>query len=129
MVVGVGNDGRFQRRAVRRRREGAVEPADRRVEIVEAAVGQIWAAISAPMPKGAKASSTISSRPVLATDWQDRVDIERGDGARVDELDRDALGGELLAGFQRLMHHQRQGDDRDVACPRERRPPGRSRIS
>ena len=34
----------------------------------------------------------------------------------------------LLAGFQRLMHHQRQGDDGDVACPRARRRPGRSRF-
>src|SRR5262249_47233691 len=34
-----GDDGRLQRRAVRRRREGAVEAPHRGVEVVEAAVG------------------------------------------------------------------------------------------
>ena len=37
---GVGNDGGFERGAVGRGRQGAVEPADRRVEIVETLVGE-----------------------------------------------------------------------------------------
>ena len=47
---------------------------------------------------------------------EDGVEIERGDCPRIDELDRDVLGGELLADLQRVMDHQRQGDDRDVAA-------------
>ena len=47
---------------------------------------------------------------------EDRVEIERGDRPRVDQLDRDALAGEPLAGLQRLVDHEGQGDDRDVAA-------------
>ena len=66
------------------------------------------------MPHGANASSTISSRPVLATERGDRLDVQRRDRPRVDQLDRDALACQLVADRERLMNHQGQGDDRDV---------------
>ena len=64
----IWDDRGLQGRTVRRRRVDAVEPADRRVEIVESRGPRSAAAISAPIPNGPNASSTISSRPVLATD-------------------------------------------------------------
>ena len=94
-LLGRGNDGCFQRRAVRRRGECAVQAADRRIEIVEAGVGNCGRQSRLRSRTGPKASSTISSRPVLCTEAQDRLHVERRDRARIDQLDRDALAGQL----------------------------------
>ncbi len=45
----------------------------------------------------------------------DGVDIERRDRSRIDQLNRDPFAGQLRAGFKRIVNHQGQGDDRDIA--------------
>ena len=66
------------------------------------------------MPYGANVSSTISSRPVLATE---RRIVSTSSGATVRgsissiEIPSCASGSQILL---RVMHHQRQRDDRDV---------------
>ena len=60
-----------------------------------------WAAISAPMPHGAKCLVDDSSGRSLDR-FEDRVDVERRERARVDHLDRDALVAERVGGFERF---------------------------
>ena len=73
------------------------------------------AAISAAKPHGAGGSSTISSRPVLATDCR-IVSMSSGETVRgIDQFDRDAFCVQFFADRQRQMHHPGQGDDGDVS--------------
>ena len=46
----------------------------------------------------------------------DRLEVEWDERPRVDHLDLDAFGGELLCGRERLGHEPRQRDDRHVAA-------------
>ena len=96
IVSDVGDDGRLQRGAVRRRRVHPVEPADRRVEVVEAGVRH----------PGRDLGTHAERREVLVDDQQspgladrfvDRLEVQRRDRARVDQLDRDPLALEDLA--------------------------------
>ena len=79
---------RARRAAGSRRRRRARSGASRFQKPSRATV----AAISAPMPNGSTASWAMSSRLVLSTDASIRRHVERGDGAQVDHLDRDAVG-------------------------------------
>ena len=45
-----------------------------------------------------------------------RLEVQRPERAKVDDLGLDALGGELLRSDQRNLQHARVGDDRDVAA-------------
>ena len=47
---------------------------------------------------------------------EDRVEVQRGDRARVDDLGLDALAGQLLGRLQRAVDHPRRRDDRHVAA-------------
>ena len=69
-----------------------------------------------------------------ATDSTIVVEVERHERARVDHLDLDPLGGELVGGRERLVDEARERDHRHVAArPRdagaaERRRPCRPRV-
>ena len=89
--LGVGHDGCFQRRAVRSGGERAVEPANRGVEIVESQVGEPGGDLG-PETKRCECLVDDQQPSGLGDRLADRVEVERGDGPRVDELDRDALG-------------------------------------
>ena len=52
----------------------------------------------------------------LGNGAQNGVHVERGHGTRVDEFYRDAFGGEGFTGRKRLVHHQRECDDGDIAA-------------
>ena len=75
-----------------------------------------WAAISAPIPHGPNASSTISNRPVLATDWR-IVSTSSGATVRgsISSIEMPSAG-KLPADCKRVVHHQGQGNDGDVAA-------------
>ena len=97
-----------------------------RVEIVETLVGQPGGDLGADAERCERLVD--DQQPAgLGDRLADRVEIERGDRPRIDQLDRDAFAGESLADLQRLVHHQGQGDDRDVASLDGRRRPGRTR--
>ena len=74
----------------------------------------IWAAISAPIPNGPNASSTIKQAARFRDRLPDRLDVEGSDRPRVDQLDGDSLGRQFLGDLQRPLCHQGQGDDGDV---------------
>ena len=86
------------------------------------------AAISAPMPQGANASSTISSRPVFC-DRGRIVSVSSGETVRgsISSTEMPSCAS-CSRGCQRALDHQREGDDGHVACPRGRREPGRTRF-
>ena len=88
MESGVGHDGGFQAWAIGGRREGAVEPADRRVEIVETMVGQLGGDLGTDAARGERLVD--DQQPAgLGDRATDRLDVERSDGPRIDQLDRD----------------------------------------
>ena len=71
----------------------AVEPADRRVEIVEAAVGDLGGDLRADPERTERLVD--DQEPARFGDrFADRLDVERGDRPRVDQLDGDSLGGQ-----------------------------------
>ena len=89
------------------------DPADRRVELVEDPL------VDPVGDPGAEAAV----RPVFLDDHgpvglddrvQERVEVERPDGAEVDHLGVDALGGELLGGGQGHLERSRVGDQGHV---------------
>ncbi len=96
IALGRGDDGGFQGRTVRRRREGTVEPADRRIEIVESLVGQLRGDLGADAERGERLVD--DQQPAgLGDRAADRLDVERGDRARIDQLDRDAFLRQAVA--------------------------------
>ena len=111
---GLGDDGGFQRRAVRRRRVRPVEPANRRVQVVEALIGELRGDLGADAERGERLVDD-QQPPRLGDRPEDRFDVQRRHGARIDQLDRDPLSSRAFADLQGVMHHQGQRDDRDVA--------------
>ena len=125
MDVGRGDDGGFQGRAIRGGREGTVEPADRRVEIVETLVGQLRRRSRHRSRTGANVSSTIKQPAGLGDRAADGLDVEGSDRARIDQLDRDPFLGQSVADLLCVVHHQGQGNDRDVAALANDRSPAK----
>lgn len=95
------DDGCFQRRAIRRRREGPVDPADRRVKKVEALVGNLSGDFSAEAARGECLVDDEQSAS-FADRFQDRRRVERRDRSGVDDFDRDAFGRQLTGRGERL---------------------------
>src|SRR5450432_2752362 len=95
---------------VRHGHVGACEPLDGGVELVEAtpahAIRDLGAhAVERPPFLDDEAAAR------LLDGLDDELLVERADRARVDDLDLDALGGELLGRAQRDLHHLRPADD------------------
>ena len=122
-----------QHRALERRRQRmghriGVEARDRRVEIV---IGDL-------VHRLAEFGADAAHRPGLVDDQKamglrnalgDRCDVERHDGAEVDHLGLDALGGERFRRLERLLHELAGGDDGEIACPAGRSAPRRTARS
>ena len=82
----------------------------------KALLGDLRPRSPSPSPaKPAPASST-TARCVFRTEPMMVLGVERPEGARVDDLDRDALLGELLGDLERPVEHAHVGDDRDVGA-------------
>ncbi len=87
---GSGGSGRACRRAARSARRGS-----------ESWLSWMPAATSERIPPMAGASLRRMTRPVLLHRRVDRVAVDRGHGAQVDDLDRDAVLGRGLGGLER----------------------------
>ena len=93
----------------------AVVAADRRVEVVENHAAELCGDLRTD---AARRERLIDDQqpPGLAHRLRDRRGVERRDGARVDQLDGDALTRERIADGERAMHHQRERDHGHVAA-------------
>ncbi len=92
----------------------AVEPPDRRVQIVESAIGDLSGDLGAD-PERPEGLVDDQETARFGHRLADRFDVERGDRPRVDQLDGDPLGRQLLRDLERSPCHQGQGDDGHVA--------------
>src|SRR6266849_2979273 len=114
LYVLAGRDGRLlERQAVRHRNLRAAQPADRGVQVVEAAL----------LHAGGKLGGHAVHRPTFldheaparpADRLDDRRPVDRADRAKVDHLGVDVLLLELLSGLVGEHGHPRHADDRDV---------------
>ena len=76
---------RFERRAVGRWREGSGQPSNRRIEIVEAGARRP----ARQSPPRSRTERAVRRRSAIARSWrptQNRVGVERRNGARIDQL-------------------------------------------
>jgi inner membrane transporter RhtA len=102
-VLAAGKVRVLQRWAERDRRERRAHSRDRRVELVERGrlhLGRDLGAEAAVCDGLVGDHQPVRSRERL----DDRLQVERDERARVDHLDLDALGGELVGGRQRVVN-------------------------
>src|SRR5712691_10406709 len=106
----------LQRQAVRHRHLRAAQPADRGVQVVEAAL----------LHAGRDLRGDAVRRPAFldhhaaagaANGLDDRRPVDGADGAQVDDLGVDVLLLELLGGLVREDGQPRHADDRDIGAP------------
>src|SRR5262245_60136982 len=110
-----GQVGVLERRAERNRRERRPDTGDGRVELVERHLLHLCRDLGAEA--AVKHGLVRDHEPVRAGDGGgDRLQVERDERARVDHLDVDPLGRELVGRGERLVHEPGEGDDGDVAA-------------
>ena len=110
------NNSGFERRAIRRGGMSTVEPAYRCVEVVKAPVRELGRDLGADAER--RERFVHDEQPSRLGDrLRDRRDIERRDGPRVDQLNRNTLRLELSGGLQDVMDHESERHDRDVSAP------------
>src|SRR5689334_12922062 len=105
----------FQGWAVRRRTESAVDPADRRVEIIEAGIGYTRGDLRSEAA-GRKRLIDDEEPAGLLYGGKDGFRIQRRDGARIDDFDRDAFLHQLFSSDKGTLQHYGHGHDRQVAA-------------
>ena len=114
-VVAVGEPGLLEVGRVGRRGGGGADPLDRGVEVPEGLAGDDGGDLGADAEGDDRLVG--DQQPArLGHRLEDRGGVERGDGAQVDHLDRDALGGEGLGRGEGLVDHPRHRHDGDVAA-------------
>ena len=115
-IVGVGQDRLLERGRVRHVRIGRGQADDRAVQLLEAFLDDERRHF------GADAAGLVvlvqdQHFAGLAPRSPRSLRFERQQRAQVEDLDRDALGGQRVAGLERQMHADAVGDDAQVACP------------
>ena len=92
-----------------------MQAAGRRVEFVE---GQLVDRLGDLAADAAHRPGFVDHQQAvrLPDAGDDRLDVERHDRARIDDLGLDALRGERLRRFERALHHLAGRDDGDVGA-------------
>src|SRR5262249_6104361 len=98
----IGDDGCLERGTVRSRGVHAIEPPDRGVEIVEPDVRHPGRDLGTDAHRR-EVFVDDHQPPGLADRFVDGLEIQGCDGARVDQLERDSLTLEYLAGLQHFV--------------------------
>ena len=105
----------LERWAERDRCERRADAPDRRVELVERGCLHLRGDLGAEAAVHDRLVR--DDEPVRPGDrLDDRLEVERNERARVDHLDLDPLGRELLGGGERLRDEARERDHGDVAA-------------
>ena len=122
-TVGMTRPPARRRTAAGRTRRPPGGPARRAVSKPSSATME---ATVAPQPPWYGFSSTTSSRLVRSTESSTVRHVQRDQAAQVDDLQLDALGGQVVGGGQRQRHGRGQRHHGDVGARRARPAPGRA---
>src|ERR1043166_4403515 len=109
-ALNVGEREPFEVLGVGHRRVRAGDAADGGVQIVEGALHDLRADLGGDAAEGVRLFGDDDAVRLLHR-VDDGLDVERADGARVNDLDRDALTFQLLGGLQGERHGHRARDD------------------
>ena len=98
----------------------AADPENRRLEGVEALLGDPGRDLGAHAEVGVRLVGDDDATG-LADRLEDRLHVERREGAQVDDLDAPALLRRRLGGGEAGLHHRAVGQQRDVGAGADRR--------
>src|SRR5947207_518057 len=112
-VGDLGQEGIFQRRREGNGHVGRGQPHDGRVEMLEGLLRDHCRDLRPDPQEPVRLVQNECARRLLDR-AQDRLFVQRIDGAEVDDLRRDAALRERFRGLERFVHHRAVRDDRDV---------------
>ena len=109
----VGLGGLLETLRVRHRHVGLVHAQHRRIEVVEAVALHVVDDLRADAANSQPSSSTTRDWSSAPTSMIASI-VQRADRAQVDDVERDAVLGQLVGGLHRDEHHLAERDDRAV---------------